>query len=100
MTNVVTWRLVGIMASLYDAPFSSFIIMYPYSSMGWKFTGSGCMFPHIKNFLSSKIIFIISQKILLIIEKDFSVWPLGGGVWVFHLWSETEVMAALICLII
>ena len=48
----------------------------------------------MKNFLSSKIIFIISQKILLIREKDFSVWTLGGGVGVFRLWSETELMVA------
>ena len=37
---------------------------------------------------------MISQKILLIRERDFFVWPLGGGVGVFRLWSETELMVA------
>ena len=82
------------MAGLYAGPYSSFIIMYPASSMGWKFTGSGCMFPHMKNFLSSKVIFMISQKILLMREKDCSVWPLGGGFGVLCLQSETELMVA------
>ena len=94
VTDLASWRIIEIMASLYPAPYSSFISSYPNSSMGWQFTGSGCIFPHMKNFLSSKIIFIISQKILLIREKDFSVWTLGGGVGVFRLWSETELMVA------
>ena len=44
--------------------------------------------------LSSKLIFMISQKILLMREKDCSVWTLGGSVGVFCLRSETDLMVA------
>ena len=92
VTDLASWQLVGIMASFYAAPHSSLISSYPASSMGWKFTGSGCLFPPMQDFLSYKIIFMSSQTILWMREKGLSVCNICGGMGVFRLWSETELM--------
>ena len=43
--------------------------------------------------VSSKIIFMISHKIFQMREKDFSVWPFDGGVGVFCLRPERELIS-------